>query len=285
MKDVLETIKQWFAEHPGIKKGLVIAGIALVVFTILRVVVMNLPEQEETEQDPLAGIELSSEQDKIIANYSDEDKKIVKTLKENRWVSTQKISNAEFNDKQIIERKNEEESVQTYAICGVEKTMADSKLYEEIYKFTILSGDGKYKQGELHIRRLGGSNTSAIDSIYIQGENLFKNADGYERCIPPTKITIENWDDNVNSLIDNKQDVMYEKIKEYLYLYYPQVDQVSWNGVVGINYYTHVVSLNFTILLNSTNTKFICCEYHKDTGEIIVGHAQSAESLTIKKSA
>lgn len=120
-----------------------------------------------------SGAELTSQQVNVYNNYSDDTLKFISILKNNRWTSVQKTANAAFDDKQIIERKNEDTHIQTYAICNLEKGDKDKDSPEECYYFTVLLSNGKYVQSELWIRHIGTSESSPIETIYIIGEELF----------------------------------------------------------------------------------------------------------------
>lgn len=98
-------------------------------------------------------------------------------------------------------------------------------------------------------------------------------------------MIIENWDSTANTLIDNKYDDMNKALKDYMYLYYPQIGKLEWNSIAGINFYNHIVAFNFAIVINESNSVHIVCEYNKDKGTFEVGKAQSADAISIKRTA
>lgn len=281
---VFSLIKDWLKEHDKVWKIAVVVVIALIALTIARLLFLENNNKGENNSESLSA-EFTTSQQNICNNYDDDTLKFINLLKNNRWLSAQKTANAIFEDRQIIERKNEETHYSTYAICNLEKGYKDRNSCEQPYYFTCLLSDGRYVQSELWIRYIGTTESSPVETVYILGENLFWGADSYERCVPVEDVVVENWDSSANTLIDGKTEQMKAKLKEYMFLYYPQIGKLHWNFLAGINYYDHTVGFNFGILINDSNITNIVCEYNKDSGTFKVGKAQSADAIAIKKTA
>lgn len=261
---MVEEIKLWIKEHKKIVLIVWVCLILVIIAPLLINTISTLSTDSNTEQDEKSN--LTADQQQLINNYDQKTKNTYALLENSKWNDHSGLRACFIKNNQIIERYNEEEQIQDFAICSVEKESKDltQSKGEFDYHITLLMSDGDYSYITLKRINEGRGENDPLYSASVSGNDAFKNATEYFRLTNSDDFKMSNWNNNANQFFDNKYDEMFKQLKEYCAKNYPQINDLEWNGEITLNYTNNAVSATFKIGTQQSYT--IVCTYLKDTG-------------------
>ena len=267
----METLKAWYYEHKRLSMIIVLIFVLIVAGSVARCnAVQNekAVEQEKIDsQEPHA--EFTSLQQQLYNDYETKQKNVIDFMTNSKWVDNTGKKALFLTDRDILERYNNEENLESYAICSLEeeKSKVSDTLVQYIYRMTVVNSKNDYKNLTLTKVTESESSTAGVLSANLESQDLFSNATIYNRVYNTDNFQLANWDNNANQFINNEYDALYKCIRDYCAKYYPQVSNAEWTNLVTIDYQGKTVQFPFLIKTTSTTTLNVIYYQDKDMFE------------------
>lgn len=197
---MINQVKEYLLNHRKAFYGL-IAIVAVILFvSVARILFLDGETKKEiaaSEGMPTYTAEISSKQESIIGDYTDDIKEIISILSGNVWIDKAGAKNLTFNDREYVERSNGEESIKSFAICSFEKidsgqaTSSNNPLGVEHRMTCLISGD-IYVQLSMFINYVDSSSNSEVSGVVLNSKKMFSNCEEYTRAKRADTLVLEN---------------------------------------------------------------------------------------------
>ena len=263
---MIENIKIVIKEH----KGLVIAGVvAVVLFIIASIAIVQvrgyyqakeIEEQTRLEQEnktddnaKKADQELSSSQKEKIANYSEEIKEVLATLKANIWNDSSEKAYIKFGENYFLDGKKEQynqsnQNGTPFVVLTLYKqNLSEVGASGTLTSIAIEQSDGK--KGIINLKKIDvygtGSGANNKTTEYAISSDLFSSSNSYTRTSASDYINVVYEESKIGQYCNNRFNDLETVISEWCSLNQPSVTEVTFGGVVSVDYTINTNILEF----------------------------------------
>lgn len=253
----MDKIKALISQH---KKASLLALFALIVFVGFSATsAMNVARQRAAEEAAKAEaieeqstsdngkeaekkVELSSSQKKLIGEYDDDTKKLIKTLSASVFSANNGRNTLRFHDDHYVETVNGKEQQHPYAISTVE--FGNNGSDSEIDRIVFETDTGTHIATFTLI--ISADNASAGECT-IASTSMFKLTDmPYERKDAVKEIKVTGLNSEITELLGDT-DEMKKELSDWCSIHFPVATTATWIGTCAIDYNEDTISTAFII--------------------------------------
>lgn len=262
-------------------KSAIIIGLAVMlvftIFSVARCSQVQTEKQEaaaaeekvanqESDEETQALSRLSDEQRDKQTKYDQETQSLIQVLKANVWATEDKSHIILFTDRSYTERTSDGKAeTHGYVIDAVDaekETNADETVTN--YTFAVESDLGTY------FFKLMREDFSDQNIQYTLRSDRFGDPNNlYGPISVSDQMTVTGINQDLVSLVDNKQEDLENCIKEYCAQFKPQTKTINWAQVAQINWSENTVSIPFT--------------FDNSTAQVTVVYNRSDHTFSVQK--
>lgn len=223
-------------------------------------------ENQETDGEAQALSKLSDEQRDKQTKYDQETQSLIQVLKANVWATEDKSHIILFTDRSYTERTSDGKAeTHGYVIDAVDtekETNADETVTN--YTFAVESDLGTY------FFKLMREDFSDQNIQYTLRSDKFGDPNNlYGPISVSDQMTVTGINQDLVSLVDNKQEDLENCIKEYCAQFKPQTKTINWSQVAQIDWSENTVSIPFT--------------FDNSTAQVTVVYDRSEHTFSVQK--
>lgn len=261
------SISEFAAKH---RTAIIIGTVVFLLFIVFSVMRFNQIHQpdsaatgtaaQETSPEEKAVAKLNDEQNRKINSYDSNVYDVLSILEASLWATEDKQYLVTFTDKTFTERTADGTSSTSAFVIDAVKTSNEAADDEGTQKATYdLAVETPDTSFFITLEKY----TDASGNIqYFLDCGKFKGgSDLYSPISASGSIKVNNLNQDVIQLIDNKQDVLEQQLKEYCSTYYPAAANIDWAKYATIDWDSNTVLLTF--YLDDAKSSSIYVEYDR----------------------
>lgn len=216
--------------------------------------------QQEASPEDEAVAKLSDSQKDKMSSYDSDTSNVIAILKANLWSTEDKQNLVSFTDKTYTERTADGSSSTTAFVVDAVKTSNetadDEGTQKATYDLAVETPDASFFITLEKYTDANGNIQYFLDCSKLKG-----NSNLYSPISASGNIKVNNLNQDIVQLIDNKQDALEQQLKEYCSTYYPAAMNVNWAKYATIDWDSNTVLLTFD--LDDAKSSTLYAEYDR----------------------
>lgn len=218
---------------------------------------------EEAEEQRGDDFELTEEERKMLASYTDTTKDFLAILDGSSWTASQQTMALDFEENSFTESRADTEPVKKKMIVQASEKSSAVEGGSTLERYTASASiDGTVYFMTLE-RAVSSHDPSKPASEWAVRSQGFDNAQSYVRSESSTEFEVKGLSEEFKAMIDGGDAEMAEAMKEYCAQYFPTASNAEWSESATVDWGSETGSVATSFILNNTGKTQLSVTYDK----------------------